>query len=451
MIIKKFYGNSIEEAREQARGQLGEECVILESVNKSDGQPASVTAMSDGGAAAASAGNAPDASGKAGEESGEEAGNTYGRRDLIPSSLRNAVEDGLEAFSSPANGSGTAVDSSGGSRGADPSAAPEGKRRDSSPEVTMSRRSTPIHRNGKKGKGSFGGHLNERAVSQEVRALHRRFDHLESLMSDAMVSANLEYVSHPAYQQLLETGMRAPVVSRWFEQILAKGIDPYEQQQTFLYELARIVRGTLDVEAHGDPEKHLLFVGPAGGGKTSLIMKLASHPDFMGGRHTALVTVGAGSRKGHYSPLPRFAEDHSLPHFEAAEGVEISRLLPKLEEFDHVLYDTPPLSLNGSASFRDFWQIRQLLTPVTPLEIHFTVNATLERYYFKEGYAREHPLQPDYIAITRLDETDKWGRLLPFLQARDCGVRYVSNGPDAPDDLRRFSPSWFAEHILSHS
>lgn len=451
MIIKKFYGNSIEEAREQARGQLGEECVILESVNKSDGEPASVTAMSDGGAAASSAGNTPDVSGETEKDSGEKPANTYGRRDLIPSTLRNAVEEGLNAFSPTPNGGSRAVDSNGGSRGTDPSAAPDEKKQDSSPDVTMSRRSTPIHRNGKKEKGSFGGHLNERAVSQEVRALHRRFDHLESLMSDAMVSANLEYVSHPAYQQLLETGMRAPIVSRWFEQILARGIDPYEQQQTFLYELARIVRGTLDVEAHGDPEKHLLFVGPAGAGKTSLIMKLASHPDFMGGRQTALVTVGAESRNGHYSPLPLFAEDHGLPHFEAAEGVEISKLLPKLEEFDHVLYDTPPLSLNGSASFRDFWQIRQLLTPVTPLEIHFTVNATLERYYFKEGYAREHPLQPDYIAITRLDETDKWGHLLPFLQARDCGVRYVSNGPAAPDDIRRFSPSWFAEHILSHS
>lgn len=451
MIIKKFYGNSIEEAREQARGQLGEECVILESVNKRNGESASVTAMSDGSAAAASGEKATAASPETGVDSGEKAAGTYGRRDLIPSSLRNAVEEGMNAFSPAANGGSTVADTGRGSGGAEPAEAPEGKRQHTSPEVTMSRRSTPIHRNGKKKKGAFGGHLNERAVSQEVRALHRRFDHLESLMSDAVVSANLEYVSHPAYQQLLETGMRAPVVSRWFERILARGIDPYEQQQTFLYELAGIVRETLDVEAHGDPEKHLLFVGPAGAGKTSLIMKLASHPDFMGGRHTALVTVGAGSGNGRYSPLPLFAEDRGLPHFEAAEGVEVSRLLPKLEEFDHVLYDTPPLSLNGNASFRDFWQIRQLLTPVTPLEIHFTVNATLERYYFKEGYAREHPLQPDYIAITRLDETDKWGHLLPFLQARDCGVRYVSNGPAAPDDIRRFSPTWFAEHILSHS
>ncbi len=442
MIIKKFYGKEIKEAREQAREQLGEECVILETVNPAGGKPASVTAMSDRSEAVPPSGND---SGE--EQESPESSGTYGRKDLIPSSLRSMMEEGVNAFSeSPSRNGGE-------SREEDTQVAerPAGQSGEAAPEVTMSRRSTPIHRNGTDSEPSFDGHMNERVVSQEVRALHRRFDQLESLMSDALISANLEYVSHPLFQQLLNTGMRAPTVSRWFEKILGRGIDPYEQQQQFLREMSHLMREALDAEAKGDPERHLLFVGPAGSGKTSLIMKLASHPDFMEGREIALVTVNAPDDRRHYSPLPLFAEEQRLPHFEVGEGVEISKLMSRLSSFDHVLYDTPPISLNGSASFREFWQIRQLLTPVTPLEIHFTVNATLERYYFKKRFAEEHPLQPDYLAITHLDETDKWGHLLPFLKSKGCGVRYVSDGPSISEDIRHFSPSWFAEHIISHS
>ncbi|MDZ7772899.1 MAG: hypothetical protein U5K31_09190 [Balneolaceae bacterium] len=477
MIIKKYYGNSVEEAREEARGHLGSDCVILETVNAGDDSPARVTAMahrrpSDEGAAADASGgdapgedNAPSTASPGGK--GGPSG-TYGRGDLIPRSLRNAVEDGWNALSGTggSNGSSRSTENPNGARPeAGASGSPSGAaladpgtydrragrgpgRQDASEEVTMSRRSTPIHRNGKE---SFDGHFNERAISQEVRALHRRFDQLESLMSDALISANLEYVSHPAFQQLLNTGMRPPTVSRWFETVLNRGVDPYEQPQDFLYELASIVRGTLDVEPSGPPPPNLLFVGPSGSGKTSLIMKLASHPDFMGGRSVALVTVRPSADRRHYSPLPLFAEEHGIPHFEANEGVEIGKLVPELADFDHVLYDTPPLSLKENDSFRDFWKIRQLLTPVTPLEVHFTVNATLQTRYFREDYAKDHPVQPDCIALTHLDETDRWGHLLPFLQKRSCSVRYVSRGPGSREGIRHFSPSWFAEHILSHS
>lgn len=490
MIIKKYYGNSIAEAREEAREHLGPECVILETVDAGDDSPACVTAMahrrpSGDGSAGGGGRHRENATSGTADSATDDAAGTYGRRDLIPRSLRNAVENGLNSLAgsgdngssngasrgdarngsassgrrpSPSNGHAALADEQGGPE--DPAGEPQGPagaysrasgragRRSSPDEVTMSRRSTPIHRNGNP---AFDGHFNERAISQEVRALHRRFDRLESRMSDALISANLEYVSHPVFQQLLNTGMRAPTVARWFETVLDRGVDPHDQPQDFLYELARIVRGTLDVEPSDPPPPHLLFVGPSGSGKTSLIMKLASHPDFMGEHNVALVTLRPTAGRRHYSPLPLFADEHGIPHFEAGEGVEISKLVTELADFDHVLYDTPPLSLNESDSFRDFWKIRQLMTPVTPLEIHFTVNATLQPLYFREDHARDHPVQPDCIAVTHLDETDRWGHLLPFLQERSCSVRYVSRGPGCGEGIRHFSPSWFAEHILSHS
>jgi flagellar biosynthesis protein FlhF len=321
----------------------------------------------------------------------------------------------------------------------------------------MSRRSTPVY-NQKKSSDTpsnfrkrFSDNLQESPVSKEVKALHRRFDHMEKLLSDALVSSNIEYVSHPAFQQLLNTGMQATTVTHWFKEILNKGIDPYEQSQSFMFELAKIIRSALSFALPEPPEKNLLFVGPSGSGKTTLIMKLAKNPDFMLDKKIALISIEPKNKFIHYSTLKLFAEEENLPFYKVQDGVEMGSLLNELEEFDHLLFDTPSLSLHQETAFRDFWKIRQILSSIAPLEVHYTVNATLERYYFKENYATNHSLQPDYVAITHLDESEKWGHLIPFINGIGARVRYVSQGPNVPDNIHTFEPEWFAEKILSES
>jgi flagellar biosynthesis protein FlhF len=440
MILKKFYGEDIKEAREKATEKLGEEYIILESKQTTDEQEARVTVMVDQQKKSKSSTSKNDNS---------EQGNTYSRKDLFPKSLdkvKEAVTEGFNQFSSEIGRPTSQQDNTD---------APKSDPDDEKP-LTMSRRSTPVHNTAKPSNQEnpdfdkkLSRNLKEKPVSKEVKALHRRFDHMEKLLSDALVSANVQYVSHPAFQQLLNAGMQATTISQWFEQILSKGIDPYEQNQSFMFELAKIVRSALSVALPEAPEKNLLFVGPSGSGKTSLIMKLATNPEFMRDNKVALVSVEPQSNFKQYSRLQLFAEDLELPYFTVTDGVDMSTLLPDLQPFDHVLFDSPSISLQQQAAFREFWKVRQLLGSVSPLEIHYTVNATLEQYYFKESYAIDHPLQPDYVAITHLDETNQWGHLIPFVNGIGAGVRYVSQGPNVPDNIHRFEAEWFAEKILS--
>lgn len=443
MILKKFYGKNIKKAREKAFSRLGEDCIVLETQDTSGGSDACVTVMLDN--KKENVLKDPTKKKKTSKKMG-----TYGRNDVMPKSLdkiKEAVADGFNQFSSEMgfeNNNGRKSKSS------------SVKEQDET--LTMSRRSTRMYgkKANKKDESSdftrqLSDSMKEKPVSKEVKALHRRFDHMENLLSDVLISANLEYVSHPAYQQLLNTGMQATTVSKWFERVLKKGIDPYEQSQSFMAELAQIVRSALSFALPDAPAKNMLFVGPSGSGKTSLIMKLASNPGFMLDKSVALVSVEPKSSFQYYSPLKLFADDAELPFYKVGNGVEAGNLLPELEEFDHVLFDTPSISLQQQAAFRDFWKIRQMLSPVTPLEVHYTVNVTLEKYYFKESYAASHPLQPDYVAVTHLDETEKWGHLIPFINEIGAGVRYVSQGAKIPDDLHTFKPEWFAEKILSES
>ncbi|MCG8374418.1 MAG: hypothetical protein MI700_12830, partial [Balneolales bacterium] len=113
-----------------------------------------------------------------------------------------------------------------------------------------------------------------RQDKRELTALHKRFDRLESLLDSALISANLDYASHPVFQQLVQTGINTSVVARWFSDIIKEGVDPFDQGELFMAKIAGLIRDAIGKVSTREPQKFMLFAGPSGSGKTSMIMKL---------------------------------------------------------------------------------------------------------------------------------------------------------------------------------
>lgn len=291
-----------------------------------------------------------------------------------------------------------------------------------------------------------------RREEREITALHKRFDKLEALLDSSLISANLDYASHPAFQQLVQTGISTSVVAGWFSDIIKEGIDPYEQTAMFMSKLSGVIRDAIRCETDRPTQKFLLFAGPAGAGKTHMIMKLTQHPDFMKKKRIAVVSVEkqAGGNAPYYTILKPFCEDHNLPFYSVKTGVDVTEMQYEWEQYDHVLIDSPAMSTQQDNSFRQYWKIRQVLASLKPLEVHYVVNASLNKFYFRESSAVNHPLQPDYIAITHLDEVSQWGPVLPFMKEMGCPARYVSNGETLPDSLQKFNATWFAQRVLKN-
>lgn len=283
-----------------------------------------------------------------------------------------------------------------------------------------------------------------------IKALHKRFDKLEALLDSNLISANLDYACHPVFQQLVQTGINTSTVSGWFSSIIETGIDPFEHNELFVAKLAGILRDSLGKTPTKEPSRFMLFAGPSGSGKTSLIMKLCLHPDFMLNKKVAVVTVHPQQKPGdaYYSILEAFCTDQKISHFTVKKGLDVNDYIEEWKEFDHVLIDTPSLSIEQEDSFREYWKIRQLLTPLAPLEVHFVVNAARSKFYFANSTAKNHPMQPDYISITHLDEVSEWGPIIPFMKEMDCAARYISTGTDLPASLSEFNPQWFAQKVL---
>ncbi len=471
MILKKFYGSTINEAVRVAKEQLGEQIILLESVPPTGERRAAVTVMMDQKLGAV---NKKSEKPKGGDDlrakvykrsdirPTEKKGVSPEKNDAAPAAGKKAGGEKPKKAAEPLKSLGDSADKGAKTDGSatkknqpkvDSKKPPEPSvTDDANSEEPLSRHHGTLMNKVKQVQEQDrqeNGAVKDAVVSREVTALHKRFDQIEAMMNETLVSANLEYASHPAFQQLMDAGVRGTTISGWFRQILDQGVDPYEDHESFMYQLAKVVRDALTITMPEPVQKNLVFAGPSGSGKTSLIMKLATNEEFMGDKKVAVISVEPRNSEKHYTILEPFAADHEIPFHRVRDGIDASKLVKKFEEYDHVLYDTPSISLEKKTAFREYWKVRQILASVTPVEIHFVVNATMENFYFREAYATNHPLQPDYVAITHLDETRRWGHMIPFLKTLGCSIRYMSQGPAVPDDVNAFSPTWFAEKILS--
>lgn len=492
MVLKKFYALTVSEALRDAREQLGESVVLLESVPPEGDRPACVTVMVDhnrdkeneeeekqdfrnvfykrGGTAVAAPKIQEKPVSKSSTEKTESEKFSTSKSASPKPSLKKSVaqvheesdEDEFVPDIPVAKSAKSTQRKINYSEDVELSSEPKKRTSQKQPieeevlaeprglneRFSMSRRQTPLI---EIRQSENGNPMSERdpGISRELSAIHRRMERLESMLGESLISANLEYASHPAFQQLLRTGISATTIAGWFKHIIGQGIDPFEEKESFMFEMGRTIRNTLSTTLPGVAQPNMVFVGPSGSGKTSLIMKLATSDDFYGERKIALVSVEPRRDQPYYSVLEAFATHHSIPFYRVKDGIDVSKLMPTLVEYDHVLFDTPSVSLERKTAFREYWKIRQILASVLPVEVHFVVNATLQNIYFREEYAANHPLQPDYLAITHLDETDRWGHLLPFIKTMACSVRFISTSENVPDGIMAFSPTWFAEKILS--
>lgn len=293
----------------------------------------------------------------------------------------------------------------------------------------------------------------QRREQREITALHKRFDKLEALLDSAFISSNLDYVSHPAFQQLVQTGISTSIVSKWFGDIIKQGIDPFEHMEAFMGKLSAILRRAISGTKPAETKKYMLFTGPSGSGKTELIMKLILHPEFLSGKKLSVVSLLPPEDENgyYYTILEPFCKDQEIPFFKVRSGDEITQMQKVWSHSDHVLIDTPSVKTGQEHSFREYWKIRQVVSTLSPLEVHYVINASNNRFYFQDTSAAEHPLKPDYVAITHLDEVSKWGPLIPVLQQMEGSARYISKGDTIPNSLDEFNPSWFAKHVLNEN
>ncbi len=451
MNVKTITGSSIRAALDEARRLFGEDVVLIESIPPTGNAPARITVMTDAAsvpvtpAAAVTAGSAPPS--RFGYSSSL-------RTPPEPSSVMRSMEESTmphEGFSAarirtngitqerpapPASGSGDTLPARAEVKAVDS--------RERGRLFSQQVRTAPAP----EPEGASWKPL-EQLLEAQLKLLHDRIDQLERRLGETVIGASQQWIAHPLFAALLNQGLRPATATRLFDALAAKGCEPEGDEENVRWALAQEIRKMLDVAAPKRLTGSLLLVGPSGAGKTSLALKLATHPGFFGRRNTTVIII-LPEREHEtlfINPLERYKQA-GIPAQCVQNEEEMHHALDRVLKFDQIIIDTPPMPSREGEARKHLLRVKQLVHAVMPIQVHLVVNATRALDEYNMSYMQRLALRPDAVALTHLDEATGWGRIAEWIKTIGLPVQFASTGPLVPDGITAFSPSWFVEEMM---
>lgn len=205
--------------------------------------------------------------------------------------------------------------------------------------------------------------------------------------------------------------------------------------------VARHLLETSHVTPDGFAAKVQVFAGPAGGGKTTAMVKMASHLVVNEGRKVALLTTDT-FKVGAADQMRMYAQILNVPFAIIRNAADWANIMRYLANIDVVLIDMPGFGLKTPDEIE---QVRALMPPamLNP-RVHLVMSATDKDSDVTEVAGRYSVLGFDDAIFTGLDASLQHGTIYNFIQRFGAPLHSFGIGPRVPED---FEPAT-AERVL---
>ncbi|MBC7319939.1 hypothetical protein H5T89_04785, partial [bacterium] len=196
-----------------------------------------------------------------------------------------------------------------------------------------------------------------------------------------------------------------------------------------------LIKGLIKTDKEQNPVEKFraIFIGPPGVGKTTTILKLASHYALEENRDVAIVTTDI-YRSGAIEQLKIYGKILNVPIEVAFNVREFERIIRRFESKDVVLIDS------AGRSRRDMEYVELLrkfiyVIPAQKLKTYLVMSAVDNFKYIKEIYENYKVLYPTSIIVSKLDESVSMGNLINIPVYTKLPISYVTNGQNIPGDI----------------
>ncbi|MGB7606543.1 MAG: flagellar biosynthesis protein FlhF [Lutisporaceae bacterium] len=175
----------------------------------------------------------------------------------------------------------------------------------------------------------------------------------------------------------------------------------------------------------------IVFIGPTGVGKTTTLAKLAANLVLNEKKKVGLITSDT-YRIAAVEQLKTYSEIIGIPLSAIYSSSEISGAINSYKDKDIILIDT------AGRSHKDQYQLMELKSLLkfnTNFEIYLVISATtkfsdcieiIKSYSFLDDYK---------LLFTKLDETSTIGVLLNVAYITKKAISYITTGQSVPDDI----------------
>jgi flagellar biosynthesis protein FlhF len=195
--------------------------------------------------------------------------------------------------------------------------------------------------------------------------------------------------------------------------------------------VAKFILETTKIVNEKKPTKMQIFVGPTGAGKTSTLVKLASH--FVVNEKKKIAVISLDTFKvGAAEQLKIFSQILNVPFAIVRNANDWQHMMNSFSQFDHILIDFPGMTLK---TIEENTFVRGMLPPnVAQSTIHLVLEATAKDQDITEIGRRYKPIGFQDVIFTNLDQSVQHGTIYNFMRKFEVPLHSFGLGPRVPED-----------------
>lgn len=299
------------------------------------------------------------------------------------------------------------------------------------------------------GQSRGGEEAGVRALEAEMAGLRAQFGRMERLLlrsAGAAAAARWSERGEALHQELLEQELPEDVAIEVVSAVEA-GAGPGRawRREDAVAQLAAALAPAVRGGAGWERCRAHALVGPAGAGKTTMLVKLAVLLGLEQRLPVMLVSLDS-QRIGGAEQLKTFAQILGVPFAVADHRHGLVRLLDNEAKRSLLLLDTPGFSEQDLAAWS--W-LPAVLAGREEVGVHLTLPAYGRTRECARMMRRYAPFSPSSLLLTHLDDSEAIGGLLGELLRRGLPLSYCGTGPAIPEDIQEGGAEWLARRLLS--
>jgi flagellar biosynthesis protein FlhF len=254
--------------------------------------------------------------------------------------------------------------------------------------------------------------------------------------------------------ELLEAGVDADLARELGDELRSVMLKEQLTKEDLLrLQLARIIMGRVRVarplgerlRLPGTP-RMISFVGPTGVGKTTTIAKIAAELVIHQKKPVVLATTDT-YKIAAIDQLQTYANILNVPLEVCPTGESLEALAASLDPETVILVDTAGYGPKDESKIQE---LAQLLATVRT-EIHLCLAAMTRDKELIRSIQRFRIFDPQYLVMTKLDETSSFGTILNLASKSQLPLSYFTMGQRVPEDMEVATKERLADLILKIS
>ena len=252
------------------------------------------------------------------------------------------------------------------------------------------------------------------------------------------------------YKLLIENGVEESIVLRTLQninsQLTEAQINNKEYLEQYLFEyIASLIQVSGSIKINKGTTKIVAFIGPTGVGKTTTLAKLAAKFALIENKSVVMVSCDT-YRIAADMQLKKYGEIMGIPVEIVMTPLDFKKVINKHIDKDLILFDTAGRSPRNR---KHLIELKEFLDVYSPIEIHLVLSA-VTKYYDAISIINNFGLVPIHrILFTKLDETKNYGLLLNLsISSGGTPISYLTVGQTVPDDIEIADPKIIARLVI---